>query len=515
MSPTRNVQPVVQMLRRGVQVGVVVLVTGLVFLSLYSHYRAARALDDLPALGGPAGAVLPRIDRYVSSLEDPQRFLDDNKGTLWSLRLGGVDVTDPLAAVEVVAASKRVHGPLLVSILIPVLLTALLGRVFCSWLCPGYLLFELGGKVRALLRLVEIRPAEVGFSRRNKYVFLAVGLALAAFVSRPLFALVYPPAVVSRLVHGWVFGTAVSGAFVVLGAIVAFEVFVSPRWFCRTLCPGGALWALLGAGRCLRVRVTPERCTGCGRCRPVCEEGLDPVRESEGMECDNCGRCVRHCPEKALAYTCAPPWRGRGKVGRAAVPPLAALLACTCGLLAVGGARPARAHHILGLPHYSYKENYPQVPTLEYPATTGPYDVLLTSYPGKPVPGEPANLAFYVKNRQTGEPYGEPVGVRVLETFTFGDNRTVEALDRIPPFEQVHKITVTFPEEGEYVVELSLVVEGQTEVIPFAMVVGDPSSAWSVVAAVGLGLAAFLVVVRAVRIKRARRLAAVGRSGAG
>ena len=60
-------------------------------------------------------------------------------------------------------------------------------------------------------------------------------------------------------------------------------------------------------------------------------------------------------------------------------------------------ASSAAAHHILGLPHYSYKENYPQVPVLEYPATTGPYEVLLVCYPGKPNPGEPANLVFDIK----------------------------------------------------------------------------------------------------------------------
>ena len=76
---------------------------------------------------------------------------------------------------------------------------------------------------------------------------------------------------------------------------------------------------------------------------------------------------------------------------------------------------PVNAHHVLGLPHYSYKENYPQRPTLEYPATTGPYDVLFTSYPGKPVPGEPANLAFYIKNRESGAVYQEEISVRVLE----------------------------------------------------------------------------------------------------
>jgi hypothetical protein len=96
-------------------------------------------------------------------------------------------------------------------------------------------------------------------------------------------------------------------------------------------------------------------------------------------------------------------------------------------LLAVLFPRVAAAHHILGLPHYSYKENYPQAPTLEYPATTGPYDVLMTSFPGHPVPGESTAIAFYIKDRNTGLPYAQPVSLRVLQTATFGANQVIQA----------------------------------------------------------------------------------------
>ncbi|WP_025323750.1 4Fe-4S binding protein [Deferrisoma camini] len=496
----------IQALRRLVQIGTVCLVVGLALASLYAHYRAARALDEMRAVEGPVGSGLRVVDRLVSGLDDPRAFLDGFKGSLWSMRLAGWDVTDPLAALEVIATSKVLHPPLLLAAAVPVLLALLLGRVFCSWVCPGYLLFEAGGKLRRLLRWVELPPAEVRFSYRNKYLFLAVGLVVAAITARPLFALIYPPAVVSRLVHAWVFGTALTGMLVVLGLILAFEVFVSPRWFCRSLCPGGALLGVLGRGRPVRVRLEPHRCTHCRRCEPVCEQGLNPVTESSGMECDNCGRCVRACPEDALAYRVGIQ-RMRSSDGPGRAGSLAAALFWGALALAVLAPTPARAHHILGLPHYSYKENYPQVPTLEYPASAGPYDVLLTSYPGKPPPGEPANLAFYIKNRATGEPYGQPVTVRVLQTFTFGRNRELQPPIRIEPFDRVHKLTVTFDREGEYVVELAMEVEGRSEVIPFRMVVGDPSSAASVLAAVGGGLAVFLIGVRAVRIKRRRRQA--------
>jgi hypothetical protein len=164
----------------------------------------------------------------------------------------------------------------------------------------------------------------------------------------------------------------------------------------------------------------------------------------------------------------------------------------------------AAAHHILGLPHYSYKENYPQAPTLEYPATTGPYDVLMTSFPGHPVPGERTTIAFYIKDRNTGLPYDRPVSMRVLQTATFGANQVIQAPTTHEPSTNQHKYFVTFPEDGEFIAELTMDVEGVPEVIPFLMVAGQPSAAKSIVIAVIAGLGVFLLVVRAVRIKRNR-----------
>lgn len=294
-----------QAFRRLVQLSVVLLIFVLPYLSLYAHYRAAHALEDETEMIGFRGRVLAALDKRIRTMDDPQRFLDDNKGTVWSARLGGWDLTDPLA-VEAIAASLprgSISGSLVLSMLLPVLATLLLGKVFCSWICPANLLFELTGKLRKLLRLAELPPADVKFSRANKYVLLVVGLLAAAVVGLPIFTLVYPPAALSRMAHAWIFGTSLTGFLVLLGVIAAVEVILSPRWWCRTMCPGGALYGLIGGARLLRVKLHESRCTKCRECEPVCEPGLNPVTESYGIECDNCGRCVKACPEKALSYT--------------------------------------------------------------------------------------------------------------------------------------------------------------------------------------------------------------------
>jgi len=493
----------VQFVRRVIQLSVLVLLAGMVYLSLYAHYRAAHVLDDDTEMVGCRGRILSKIDEHVGSMDDPQKFLDGNKGTVWSMRIGGWDLTDPLAAAEAVAASRTVHVPLLVSMLVPILVTLVLGKVFCSWICPANLLFEVSGKLRKLLRLAELPPAEVEFSRVNKYVLLAIGLLFAAVVGLPIFALMYPPAAISRLIHAWIFGTSLTGILILLGIIALVEVVISPRWWCRTMCPGGALYGLIGWPRLLRVKLNEDRCTKCRKCVPVCEPGLDPVRESYGIECDNCGECVRHCPDRALRYTIGLPTVVRKKekaLGTISATILIALV------MIFSTPTVASAHHILGLPHYSYKENYPQAPVLEYPATTGPYDVLLVCYPGKPVPGEQANLVFDIKASDSGQRYDQPVGVRVLQTFTFGSSREIVPPTQVQQVGDVlRKLPTTFPDDGEYVVELTMEVEGQTEVIPFLVIAGDPSATTSIIIAIAAGLLVFLIVVRAIKIKARRR----------
>lgn len=132
----------------------------------------------------------------------------------------------------------------------------------------------------------------------------------------------------------------------------------------------------------------------------------------------------------------------------------------------------------------------------------------MTSYPGQPAPKEPANVTFYIKDRNTGSPYAGPVSVRILKTEAFGMHSQTVPPTTVQPFDALHKLSVTFPDDGRFVVELTMDVEGQAEVIPFLMIAGQPSSPVSGLIVVGTCAVLFLVVVRAVRIKRRRRAAA-------
>ena len=92
-------------------------------------------------------------------------------------------------------------------------------------------------------------------------------------------------------------------------AIVLVEVTISRRWWCRYVCPGGALYAVLGARRAVRVTLDAGACTGCAECVAACPMGLNPMRNQMGMDCDNCGECITSCNDGALGYRLRSPLR--------------------------------------------------------------------------------------------------------------------------------------------------------------------------------------------------------------
>ncbi len=547
----QTVGRLVNIVRRFVQATSAMVLVLLPLLALYTHYHSARALDDLPP--GWRTTAIRQIDRFVGQDEKRLEVVQRTQGTFWSARVAGYSISDPLAGLEAIAGSRAFYVPLLWSLLLPVALSVVLGRFFCGWICPMNTLLEIVDRGRKLLRFLELRSRDIHFSKHTKYFVLAFSLGFVALSGVPFLAMIYPPAVISREVHLYIFGVGIGlGTYVIL-AICFFELFVSRRWWCRYICPGGAVYSLLGRGRLLRIQRDDEKCVQCGECVRVCQFDLRPMLvDLTGMECTNCASCIRACDSDALTYQIVVPGTtsrrsgstrpkspGRSKLAAAptagarhrqapVVPDVKEQPTSTSGSSQQGHAAPASqklgrslllaaiitgtllnapadGHHILGLPHYSYKENYPQAPTLEYPATTGPYDVLMTSYPGRPTPGEAATIAFYIKNRNTGRPYGQPVTVRVLRTSTFGGNELIYPPATHQPFDNQHKFTITFPTDAEYIVELTMDVEGREEVIPFLMVVGEPTATASVVAALATGLGVFLVVVRAIKKKRDRR----------
>jgi polyferredoxin len=79
-----------------------------------------------------------------------------------------------------------------------------------------------------------------------------------------------------------------------------------PRFFCRVLCPLGALLGVFSRFALWRIDRDPVRCTDCDLCLKSCEGASDPQADLRKSECFVCLNCIEDCPHDALAFRFLP-----------------------------------------------------------------------------------------------------------------------------------------------------------------------------------------------------------------
>ncbi len=181
--------------------------------------------------------------------------------------------------------------------------------------------------------------------------------------------------------------------------------------------------------------------------------------------------------------------------------PAGLALAFTLG----GLATPARAHHILGIPHYAYLEEYPQAPVLTYLVEAGAYELRMTGYPGILEPGDRCSLHVYLQHIESGAPFAGGLTLTVTEDRLIGTDPVIYGPMHADLQEAVYKFYPRFGHEANYLARLEFEVEGVPWIIDVPMLVGAPGSPWAVLGGVAGATVLFLIVVRALRIKMRRR----------
>jgi len=216
--------------------------------------------------------------------------------------LGVLHLVDPLSALEVALAGRHLPFGLLAAAGILFLLYALLGRAFCGWVCPLGLALDLTEDARR--RFITKRSGK-RLPRQIKYVLLAVFLLISFLSGMPVFTFISPINILTRNV---IFGMGPEIALVL--AVVAFDLFYARRAWCRSLCPLGAFYSLIGRFAFLRVRIRNRGagCTTCGSCIRECPMGINVLKDDvlpghtmvSDPECTRCGTCLEGCEGGSL-----------------------------------------------------------------------------------------------------------------------------------------------------------------------------------------------------------------------
>lgn len=132
------------------------------------------------------------------------------------------------------------------------------------------------------------------------------------------------------------------------------------------------------------------------------------------------------------------------------------------------------AHHQLGLPHYLYSKDYPQIPSMAIEADAEGYIVTFSIFPGNPRPGEIVRIKVYIKHKLTGEVYTEPITMSVSrETFLAGDEQILEPRTVAADYNE-YKMSYEFQEAEKYFVNVTFEPRPDFyEKIPFPIVIGQ------------------------------------------
>ena len=241
----------------------------------------------------------------------------------WFLQL------DPLVAIGTILTTHTLYRALLWALVV-VSLTIVFGRFFCSWVCPFGSLHHFVGflshrkkKIAEKIQLNKYRKAQC-----IKYFVLIVFLSMAAFPSIaatlqtglldpiPLitrsFNLVLLPIADRSVNLASVMGRFYEGAWLI------FTIFLTavllnlaiPRFYCRFICPLGALFAILSRFAIWRIGKNQTECIDCKLCEKSCEGGCEPAGNIKISECVLCFNCLDDCKENIISYQRQPSLAG-------------------------------------------------------------------------------------------------------------------------------------------------------------------------------------------------------------
>ncbi len=341
--------------------------------------------------------------------DDPVALSDQFNGGYWSITLFGVTISDPLALLGHALAGLTIHWPLLVGALMPIIIAVLMGRVFCGWICPVNTILELNAKFRRWLerKLIHIRLPTALAPLQSRYLVLLAGIIISTIAGVGIFGFILPYVGLVRDWHLVVYGGAFGFGVLFMVVLMAIELVAAPRLWCRSLCPTGLVLGLLGRKRLFGIKPHPSRdcLQGCHLCAKVCPVGVDPINQLKTEECMMCNACVTQCPSDVITLGLT---TGQAKRHSHSVTALSIAFAL---VFLAGSSFEAKSHHIKGLPHYGYLENYPQTPTFELQATIAPYDIIVVTYLleglDKSLAATPDDAMSYVTitNKETRKPY--------------------------------------------------------------------------------------------------------------
>jgi len=176
------------------------------------------------------------------------------------------------------------------------------GKTFCSWLCPVGLISEyLGDLGDKLFRRRLKLPKFLDWPLRSlKYILLAFFVYSIFFLMSEASLKSFldsPYNLVADIKMYYFFAEMSRFALIVMAALILLSVVIRNFW-CRYLCPYGALLGMLSLLSPFKIKRNATSCIDCAKCAKICPSNIkvDKVLTVVSDECTTCLACVDACP---------------------------------------------------------------------------------------------------------------------------------------------------------------------------------------------------------------------------
>lgn len=194
-----------------------------------------------------------------------------------------------------------------------IVVTLLIGRVYCSTVCPLGTLQDLMTFTREkLFRRPIVHSYKPMCKIRYDLLIVYVVLTIAGSALGVLFepwswfdGIVgsiserHDAGVFAVLASDALFGIVI--AVVALGVLAAYAVLTG-RDFCNHICPVGTALGLVASRAALHIEIDPDRCISCMKCEDGCKSSCISVKDRhvDNIRCVRCFNCIEVCPNKAI-----------------------------------------------------------------------------------------------------------------------------------------------------------------------------------------------------------------------
>jgi polyferredoxin len=229
-------------------------------------------------------------------------------GAPFVTRPAGVDAFLPISGLMsfkyflVTGTVEPVHPAAFVIFSAVLLVSLLFKKGFCGWICPIGTISQwvwMAGK-KVLGRNFTMERYTDGIIRSLKYILMAIFILFIGILLNPNWMVLFfmnDYYVVADVKTMQVFTEMTPLTASVLGILLVLS-FLYKNFWCRYLCPYGALLGLLSCASPVKIKRSAEHCVHCRRCSNACPSGIDVEKKAvvHSPECFGCMTCVGSCP---------------------------------------------------------------------------------------------------------------------------------------------------------------------------------------------------------------------------